>query len=357
MRFVVAALMTSQMLSAAPYLMYVGTYTTKDSKGIYAWRFDPKDGKATALGLVAETPSPSWLAWNADKHVIYAANELSDYQGQKSGAVSAWDADRATGKLKQLSIAPTRGDGPCHVAMDNGGKFVYAANYGGGSVVRYPVKLDGSLGESDKFIQHQPIGAAKPHAHQITIAPDGKSLLVADLGLDQVITYDLDLNRLGEVTGKQGAGPRHLALHPSHKYAYVINELASSVTTFDYDGRKLTPRGTLSSLPKGFTGKDSSAEITVHPSGKFLYASNRGADTIAMFRIGKDGALSEPEQFPSGGKGPRNFAIDPTGKWMLVANQNTDNIVIYHLDGKSGKLTASGTELKASMPVSILFIR
>jgi len=349
-----AVLLMGQMLTAAPYLMYVGTYTQKTSKGIYAFRFDPKTGTATALGLMAETPSPSWLIQSPNKQVIYAANELSDYQGMKSGAVSAWEMDKATGKLKQLSIAPSRGDGPCHLAVDAQGKFVYVANYGGGNVARYPVKLDGSLGESDKFVQHAP----NAHAHAITMAPDNKTLLVNDLGMDQVITYDLDLNKLGEVTGKKGAGPRHLALSPSHKYAYVINELESSVSSYKYDGRMLTPMGTnVSSLPAGFKGKDSSAEIVVHPSGKFLYVSNRGADTIAMFPIGKDGALGAAEQMTSGGKAPRSFALDPTGSWMLVANQNTDNIVIYKVDKRTGKLTATGRELKTSMPVNVLFIR
>jgi len=349
-----AVLLMGQMLTAAPYLMYVGSYTQKTSKGIYAWRFDPAKGTATPLGLMAETPSPSWLIQSPNKPVIYAANELSDYQGLKSGAVSAWEMDHATGKLKRLSIAPSRGDGPCHLAVDGDGKFVYVANYGGGSVARYPVKLDGSLGESDKLVQHPP----NAHAHAITVAPDNKSLLVNDLGMDQVITYDLELNKLGEVTGKKGAGPRHLALAPSHKFAYVINELESSVGAYKYDGRMLTPMGSnVSSLPAGFTGKDSSAEIVVHPSGKFLYASNRGADTIAMFRIQKDGSLSAAEQMTSGGKAPRNFALDPSGNWMLVANQNTDNIVIYKVDKRTGKLTATGNELKTSMPVSILFIR
>jgi len=347
----------AQTMSAATYLMYVGTYTQKESKGIYAWRFDAQNGTATPLGLVAETPSPSWLTLSPDKKFIYAANELSDYQGLKSGAVSAWQRDNTTGKLKQLSIAPSRGDGPCHVAVDEQGKFVYVANYGGGSVARFPVKLDGSLGESDKFVQHQAKGAAQPHAHQVTIAPDNKSLMVADLGLDQVITYDLDLKRLSEVTEKQGAGPRHLALTPSHKFAYVLNELESSVTAYKYDGHALTAMATISALPDGFSGKSSAAEIAVDPSGKFVYASNRGADTIAIFPIGRDGNLGKPEQMSSGGQGPRNFAIDPTGHWMLVANQKTDNIVIYKMDAHSGKLTATGRELKASMPVSVLFIR
>lgn len=354
-----AVLLMGQMLTAAPYLMYVGTYTQKGSKGIYAWRFDAKTGTATALGVMAETPSPSWLIQSPTKPVLYAANEVSDYQGLKSGAVSSWKMDRATGKLQQLSIAPSRGDGPCHVAVDAKGQFVYVANYGGGSVARYPVKLDGGLGESDKFVQQAGEGKTA-HAHQVTIAPDNKSLVVMDLGLDQAITYDLDLKRLAEVAGKQGAGPRHMALAPSHKYAYILNELESSVSTYKYDGRALTFVSTVSSLPAGFTGKDSSAEITVHPSGKFLYASNRGANTIAMFRIGKDGTLGTAgaaEQITSGGKSPRNFAIDPTGKWMLVANQDTDNIVIYKIDGGSGKLTATGRELKISMPVSLLFIR
>ncbi len=349
--------MMSQTVSAASLLMYAGTYTGTESKGIYAWRFDPATGKSTALGLVAETPSPSWLEESPNKNVLYVANEVDNYQGLKGGAVSAWEIDRATGKLKQLSIAPSRGGVPCHVVADHSGKFVYAANYFGGNVARFPVKLDGSLGESDKFIQHVGKSQEEPHAHEVVIAPDNKSLMVMDLGLDKVITYDLDLNKLGEVTGKTGAGPRHLALHPSHKYAYVINELNSTVTTFAYDGKTLTPKDTVSSLPAGFTGKPSSAEIAVHPSGKFLYASNRGGNTIALFPIGKNGALGQVQQFPSGGKTPRSFTIDPTGKWLVVANQDSNNIVTYKIDRRSGKLGPAVDELKAGKPVRIAFIR
>lgn len=344
-------------MSAAPLLMYVGSYTQKTSKGIYAYRFDPDSGKVTELGLVAETPNPSWLVQSPNHKVLYVANELSDYQGMKSGAVSAWEMDKATGKLKQMSIAPSRGDGVCHVNTDSQGKFVYAANYGGGSVARFPVKLDGSIAESDKFVQHQAKGSAKPHAHEVVMAPDGKSFFVMDLGLDEVFTYDLDLNKLGDVSGKPGAGPRHLAIHPSHKYAYLMNELNSTVTTFAYDGHTLTPKATISSVAPDFKGKASSAEIAVHRSGKFLYASNRGGNTIAMFPIGKDGVLGAAEQFPAGGTTPRNFAIDPTGKWMMVANQDSDNVVVYKIDQHSGKLTAAGQEIKTSMPVHVLFIR
>lgn len=357
MRFAAMMLVMSQVISAAPLLMYVGTYTQHESKGIYAWRFDPATGKATALGLVAETPSPSWLAQSPNKNVIYVANELTDYQGLKSGAVSAWEMNRSTGKLKQLSIAPSRGGAPCHVITDPNGKYVYVANYFGGNVARFPIKLDGSIAESDKFVQHEKKGAADPHAHEVIVAPDGKSLMVMDLGLDQVFTYDLDLNRLGEVSGKTGAGPRHLALAPSHKFAYLINELDSSVTTFGYDGHALTQKSNVSSVPADFTGTKSSAEIAVHPSGKFLYASNRGGNTIALFPIGKDGVLGTPQHFPSGGKTPRSFTIDPTGQWMLVANQDSDNIVVYKIDKHSGKLTASGEEIKTSMPVRVLFTR
>ena len=215
------------------------------------------------------------------------------------------------------------------------------------------MKLDGSIAESDKFVQHE----KKAHAHEVVRSPDGKSIFVMDLGLDKVFHYDLDLNKLSEVDGKAGAGPRHMAFHPSGKYAYLMNELNSTVTTFAYDGRTLTPKATVSSVAPDFHGQASSAEIVVHHSGKFLYASNRGGNTIAMFPIGKDGVLGAPEQFPSGGKMPRNFAIDPTGKWMLVANQDSDNVVIYKIDTHSGKLTATGQEIKASMPVDVLFIR
>lgn len=352
MRFA-AVLLLGQMLSAAPYLMYVGTYTKKESKGIYAYRFDPKTGTATALGLVAETPSPSWLTLSPDRKVLFVANELGDYQGLKSGAISSWQIDHSTGRLKQMSIAPSRGADPCHIAVDAKGKFVYVANYTGANVARFPVKVDGSLAESDKLVQH----IAGAHAHAVTMAPDDKTLLVNDLGIDQIITYDLDLNRIGEVKESKGSGPRHLALTPSHKFAYAINELNSTITPYSYDGHTLTPLGSsVSTVPAGFTGNKSSAEIAVHPSGKFLYASNRGGDTIAMFPIGHDGTLGPAEQISSGGKTPRNFKIDPTGKWMLVANQDSDNIVIYEIDNKTGKLTATGRELKASMPVCVLFL-
>ena len=357
MRLAAMMLGMVQTISAASLLMYVGTYTEHGSKGIYAYRFDEATGKASELGLVAETPSPSWLAQSPNHKVVYVANELTEYQGLKSGAVSAWEMDKSTGKLKQLSIAPSRGGAPCHVITDPTGKFVYVANYFGGNVARFPVKLDGSLAESDKFVQHEAKGSATPHAHEVVIAPDGKSLFVMDLGLDQVISYDLELNRLGEVTGKLGAGPRHLAFHPSHKNAFLINELDSTVTTFGYDGRKLMAEDTVSSVAPDFAGKKSSAEIAVHPSGKFLYASNRGGDTIAMFPIAKGGKLGPSQQFPAGGKTPRSFTIDPSGKWMLVANQDSNNIVVYKIDKGSGKLTASGNEIKLSMPVRVLFIQ
>jgi len=355
MRFAGMLLMIGQLVSAAS-LMYVGTYTQKESKGIYVWRFDSRKGEATALGLAAETPSPSWLKLHPRLNVLYAANELSNYQGLSSGAVSAWAIDKGTGKLQRLSIVPSRGGGPCHLTLDHSGNFLYVANYGGGSVARFPVKLDGQIAEASEFVQHAEQGKT-PHAHSVTFAPDGKTLLVADLGLDKILMYHPDLTpeSPASVSVAEGSGPRHLAFTPSGKFFYVINELKSTVTGFRWDGQTAKEIGTVSSLPPGFAGKDSSAEIAVHPSGRFVYASNRGADTIACFRIGRDGALTAAGQTPSGGKNPRNFSFDPTGKWMLVANQDSDNIVIYKVNRGSGELTATGRTVQASMPVSVRF--
>ncbi|MDQ6678748.1 MAG: lactonase family protein [Acidobacteriota bacterium] len=356
MRLAGIVLVTGQLVSAAS-LMYVGTYTQKGSQGIYVWRFDSRKGEATALGLAAETPSPSWLTLHPRLNVMYAANELSNYQGLSSGAVSAWAIDRGTGKLQRLSIVPSRGGGPCHLTLDHSGNFLYVANYGGGSVARFPVKLDGQIGDAAEFVQHAKETRA-PHAHSVTFAPDGKTLLVADLGLDKIMMYHPDLTAASPAFASvpEGSGPRHLAFTPSGKFFYVINELKSTVTGFRWDGRDAKEIGTVSSLPAGFVGEDSSAEIAVSPSGRFVYASNRGADTIACFRIGRDGALTAAGQTPSGGKNPRNFAFDPTGKWMLVANQDSNNIVIYKVNRRSGELTATGRTIQANMPVCVRFL-
>ncbi len=352
--------------AAQQYLFYVGTYTRDDSKGIYAWRFDAKTGTASSLGLVAETPSPSWLILHPNGKTLYAANELNNYQGMKSGAITAFQIEPTTAKLTKINSVPSRGADPCHLALDQTGHTLFVANYSSGNVAAFPIKLDGSIGESSAFVQHTGSGPNKsrqeaPHAHEITVSPDNRTILVNDLGQDKVFVYNFDLTPNNPPYGQTppGAGPRHLVISKDAKFVYVTNEVASTVTVFSYDKRTgaLKALQTVSALPKDFHGSSTTAEIALHPSGKFLYTSNRGADSIAMFTVDKDkGTITPKEWTPTGGKTPRYFGFDPTGKWLLAANQDSNNITIFHADGKTGKLTPSGQPLQNPLPVSILFL-
>jgi 6-phosphogluconolactonase len=346
------------------YIAYVGTYTgANKSKGIYAWRFHPANGKVTAIGLVAETASPSSLAVHPNRKFLYAVNEVSNFEGKRTGGVSAFAMDTATGQLKLLNTVSSRGDGPCHLALDPSGKWLFAANYNGGSVAEYPVHDDGTLGEASAFVQH--VGSsvnrqrqASPHAHSTVLSPDGNSVYVADLGLDQVLSYKvagLTPNDPPYIKIAQGAGPRHLAFTPNGRYAYVMTEMTASVVAFRYEGGKFEE---LQTLPTAEPADNiSGAEIAVHPNGKFVYSSTRGANTIAVFAIDADkGTLTPVERIPSGGKTPRNFAIDPTGAYLFAANQDSDNVVVFRIDTKTGKLSPTGDILDAFAPVCIIFV-
>ncbi len=346
------------------YIAYVGTYTRPNkSQGIYAWRFHPATGKVTAIGLVGETASPSFLAVHPNRKFLYAVNESSNFEGKRVGRVSAFAMDTTTGQLKLLNTVSSRGDGPCHLALDPSGKWLFAANYGGGSVAEYPVHDDGTLGEASAFVQHKgssvnPERQAGPHAHSTVLSPDGKSVYVADLGLDRILSYKvggLAPNDPPYTKIAQGAGPRHLAFTPNGRYAYVMTEMTASVVAFRYDGGKFEE---LQTMPTAEMGANiSGAEIAVHPNGKFVYSSTRGANTIAVFAIdaGK-GTLTAVERTPSGGKTPRNFAIDPTGAYLFAANQDSDNVVVFRIDAKTGKLTPTGATLDAFAPVCITFV-
>lgn len=356
---------TAALADAALHLMYVGTYTKQESKGIYVFRFDDKTGVASPLGLAAEASNPSWLTFHPNGKVLYAVNETGDYQGQKSGAVSAFTIDHATGKLKKLNTVPSRGADPCHIVVDHAGLKLFVANYTGGSVAEFPIKLDGALGEASQFVQHtgssvNPDRQSSPHAHSVNIARDGRFVFVADLGLDEVLAYDLDLRPLSTPFARvqPGLGPRHMVFSANGKFAYVMTEMGGSVTVFAYDAKQGTFKelSNVSTLPAGYKGEKSGAEIALHPSGKYLYASNRGNSTIAMFTVDKaTGGIALADATPTGGKTPRNFAIDPTGTWLLAANQDTNNIVVFQIDRKTGKLSATGKNLPVSMPVSIAF--
>jgi 6-phosphogluconolactonase len=354
------------------YIAYVGTYTSKtNSKGIYAYRFDSEKGQLTAIGVAAETPDPSFLAVHPSGKYLYAVNEIGNFNGGTSGAVSAFAIDAKTGALKFLNQVPTRGAGPCYVSLDKNGEFVLVANYDSGSIASFPVQADGSLGTTSGFVQHSGSGPDKerqegPHAHWIGTSPDNRFALAVDLGLDQVIVYGFDSSKgvftpmlSGFAKVKPGAGPRHLAFHPDGKFAYVLSEVESSVTVFSYQPKTgtLTSLQTISALPKDFSGHKEAAEIAVHPSGKFLYTSNRGHDSIAVFAIDeKKGTLKSLGQVLTGGKTPRHFAIDPTGAYLLAENQESNNIVVFHIDAATGSLTPTGQTIEVPSPVCITFV-
>ncbi len=359
-----------------PYLVYVGTYTNKTaSKGIYVYNFDPGTGKLTSLGVAAESEDPSFLAVHPSSRYLYAVNEIDHFGGQKSGAASAFSIDQKTGRLALLNQAATRGAGPCHISLDKSGKFALVANYDGGSVATFPVNADGTLGEAADFIEHHGSSVDKerqgaPHAHWIGTSPDNRFALAADLGLDEILIYRFNATK-GTLAPNDpafaklnpGSGPRHLAFHPNGKFAYVLTEMEDSVTAFAYKASNgsLSPLQTvsaLSTLRKDYKGPKEAAEIAVHPSGKFLYASNRaGIDTISAFSIDPaKGTLQHKNEYPTMGKTPRNFAIDPTGKFLLAANQESNNIVTFRIDSTTGVLSPTGDVVEVPAPVCIVFV-
>jgi 6-phosphogluconolactonase len=356
--------------AAHKYLMYVGTYTVRGSEGIYAYRYDSVSGQLEPLGLADKTINPAFLAVHPNHRFLYVTNEEHDYQGQSSGMVSAFSIDAKTGKLTLLNQLASRGADPCHISVDQTGKFVLVANYTGGNLAIFPVLEDGRLGESSGFAQHNGTGPNKErqeaaHPHWIDMSPDNRFALSVDLTLDQVFVYSFDATK-GTLSPHEppsanlvpGAGSRHAAFHPNGRFVYVVNELNSTVTTFSYDqkGGTLRELQTVSSLPEDFTVENFPAEIAVHPGGKFLYASNRGHDSLVVYSIDpKKGTLTPIEYAPTKGKAPRNFEIDPAGRRVFVANQQTDNIVVFRIDAQTGRLTPTGQELKISAPICIRF--
>lgn len=351
------------------YLVYIGTYTGKGgegSRGIYVYRFDSSSGKLTPAGLAAEIPSPSFLAIHPNQRYLYSVRESG-----KEGSVSAFEIDKSTGRLKLLNTVSSKGGGPCHLVVDKTGRNVLVVNYGSGSTAVLPVKQDGSLEEASSFIQHSGTGADPrrqkgPHAHSVNLDANNRYAIVADLGLDHVLVYRFDPKK-GLIEPNDppyaavapGAGPRHFAFHPKSRFGYVINEMGNTVTAFSWDGRKgkLTEIQTITTLPKGFSGTSYTAEVQVHPNGKFLYGSNRGHDSIAVFSIDPaKGTLSAIEYVPTQGKFPRNFGIDPAGSYLIAANQDSNNLVVFRIDGKTGKLTPTGQVEELGRPVCVKFL-
>ena len=386
---VLIVLLQSALLSFAAshigkYILYVGTYTQdngKDtgSKGIYAYRYKEGSGKVKPLGVAAETVNPSFLAAAPDDQFLYAVNELQHYQGaESSGAVTAFSIDRKTRKLKQLDEVASHGADPCFISFDKTGRYVLVANYTGGNVAVFPLASDGKIEEASSVEEDQGmLGPVKDrqehsHAHWIEVSAHNRYAYVSDLGLDRVLIYKFDADKgtlsRGEsseassdfysVTLAPGTGPRHVAFSNDRRFMYVVGEIASTVTVFANDGNEtFKPIQKISTLPEGFSGENTAAEIEIHPNGKFLYASNRGDDSIAVFAIDSaTGKLTFLQRVPSGGKMPRHFAIAPDGKRLLVANEETGNIVEFKINTRKGLLKKPHELAKVPAPVCLVFV-
>jgi 6-phosphogluconolactonase len=354
-------------------LTYFGTYTNSGkSKGIYCYKLDLSSGKLTEVGVTEGIKNPSFLAISPSGQHLYAVSEVSE-GGKPTGAVTAFSLNRKSGQLTPLNHQSSEGAGPCHVSVDKTGNCVLVANYGGGSVASYQVNDDGSLRPAASAIQHEgssvdPNRQKEPHAHSINVSPDNRFAFAADLGLDKVLIYKLDSAK-GTITPSEpahgatppGGGPRHFAFRPDGRFAYVCNEMKSSVTAFTYDAEKgsLTEIQTISTLPadqQDLKG-NSTAEIQVHPTGKFLYCSNRGHDSLAIFSIDeKTGKLTAAGHQKTLGRTPRNFGIDPTGAYVIACNQSTDNVAVFKVDQASGKLSQVGDLLNVPAAVCVKFI-
>lgn len=358
--------------AAQSLLVFAGTYTGQNAEGIFTYRLDPASGALTLLSKTAGLPNPSFLTVDPSRRYLLAVSESGETLGKPGGAVSSYRINPDTGGLTLINSQPTGGASPCYVSVDPNGKWAFVANYSGGSVAVLPLGDDGRLGAPTALVQHSGSSINKdrqeaPHAHSIQRAPGSQTLvLAADLGLDKILLYDLDplkgslaAHAVPSLDLRPGSGPRHFAFHPSAPFLYVANELDSSVTAFHYDAASAAFQEiqTLSLLPPDFKGTNGSADIHISPDGKFLYASNRGHDSLAIFAIDSaSGKLTSLGTQPSGGKTPRNFSIDPSGTYLLAANQDSGSIVTFRIDKASGKLTPAGPVTHLDQVVCLQFL-
>ena len=353
------------------FLLYIGSYNTAKGKGIHAFRFDAATGRLTSMGLATEAVNPTFVTASADGRFLYATKEVMRHQGRKCGSVKAFAINRKTGELRFLNEVASGGTIPCYVALDKTGRYAMVANYGSGSVEVIEVRKSGRLGKVTAFAQYAGSGVNPerqegPHAHSINPSPDNRFAIAADLGLDKVFVY-----HFGEKAGvllpnnpayavvNAGSGPRHIAFARNGRFVYVIGEMGSNITVFAYDARRGTLRKlqTISTLPKGYRKQSDCAEVAVSPNGKFVYASNRGHNSITVFAVDpKKGTLTTVERVPCGGNWPRHFAIDPTGRYLLVANQESDTVSVFSVDRKTGRLSATGETASVRKPACVRFV-
>ncbi len=360
-------------------IVYVGTYTQPirfgtghvlegKGEGIYAFRMDPASGALEPAGKTTGVANPSYLAFDGTQRFLYAVNELKSYEDNPTGTVSAFAVDPATGGLRFLNKQLTHGTDPCHVLVDAKRRHVFVANFMSGSVSVFPLRDDGSLAEASDFIQHQgssidPARQKGPHAHSVTLDKANGRAFVPDLGLDKLLIYKFDAHRgmlepnnVPWLKMKPGAGPRAIALHPGGNFAYLVNELNSTLAALAYDeaAGAFQELQIVPTLPPGFAGDSTCADVQISPSGAFLYASNRGHDSIAVYRIDqRAGTLTYVAHTPTEGRTPRSFCIDPTGTFLLAANQDTDTVVTFRIDAQTGRLLPTGHIAQVPTPVCV----
>ncbi|GAB3529360.1 lactonase family protein [Pontibacter brevis] len=349
-------------------MVYVGTYADPENESIFLYRLNPETGELSRVNGFKGGANPSFLTLDEQQRCLFAVNETTEYKGQNSGAVSAFAVDQQNGNLTFLNQVPSKGGAPCYISVGNKGKTVLVANYVGGNVAAFAVQENGHLAEAASVEQHQGTGPNKDrqeaaHAHYVAPSPDNRYVYAVDLGVDKIYGYRLaseggtlvPMEPAVAFTAKPGAGPRQLAFHPNGQYAYVINELNSTMTalTYNSDG-SLSEIQTLPTLPADFKENNQPAAVRVSPDGKFLYGSNRGHNSIVVYAIDKEtGKLTHVETVPSGGDWPRDFTIDLTGNILLVANERSNNIVSFKIDKATGKLTATGHEAEVHKPVNV----
>jgi 6-phosphogluconolactonase len=349
----------------SPHHLYFGTYTRDGSKGIYALTLDPATGALTAPEVAAEAKGPSFIALSPDHRFLYAVSESEQM-------AAAFAVAPGTGQLTSLQLPqPAGGVAPCHLAVDATGRTLVVANYHTGIVAALPIRADGTLGPPGSVIQHNgssinPERQASPHVHSVTVSPDNRHVIVCDLGLDKIFTYRLD-PAAAKLTPAEppfvatapGAGPRHFKFSPDGRHAFAIAEMGSTLTAYAYVSANgaLTPLDTRSTLPADFKGTSSCAEVRVHPNGRFVYGSNRGHDSIAVFAFAAaSGRLTPVEFTPTGGKSPRNFALSPDGAWLVAANQYSNSLTVFRVDADTGRLTRVAASAQISTPVCVLFL-
>ena len=361
--------MTDQPVNEELSMLYVGTYTGGDSKGIYRYFFDDATGLLQRGSLVAKAENPSFLAIHPSGNWLYAVGELMSFQGQDGGAISAFSIAPDTGELLLLNQQPSQGGAPCHVSIDATGSWVLIANYAGGNVAAYPIAEGGLLGPAASVVQHEGSGVNEkrqkgPHAHSITLDPANQRAIAADLGIDKLISYQLDLETgdlkpAAEYTSvNPGAGPRHFAFHPNGQHAFVINELDSTISALRYaqDTGVFEELATVSTVPSDFIDTNSCADIHVSPDGRFVYGSNRGHDSIVIMSFDESAEqLVVVGHESTRGDTPRNFTLDPAGNYLLVANQQSDSIFVFSIDKDTGLLKSTGQRIEVPSPVCLKF--